>query len=166
MEPHRRLRCPSFLRMHDNQLSPRSSPPTSCSLNRALDHDVNSPFISRGGPVRRSYHDVHSHFTSHGPVRPSKLFISSEVEVFNRIKRASSSPFATSHFPHFLISSSSPSAFRIPEACLFVCFFAFFGVGSLICVLSMAFVHLLVSIASSLSIDFYYLQFLTPSWLC
>jgi hypothetical protein len=61
-------RCPSFLRMHDNQLSPRSSPSTKCSLNQALDRDVNSPFTSRG-PVRRSYHDVHSLFTSHGPVR-------------------------------------------------------------------------------------------------
>jgi hypothetical protein len=72
------------------------------------------------------------------------------------------------HLQHhtFLISSSSPSAFCIPVACLFVCFFAFFGVGSLICLLSLAFVHLLVFLASSLSIDVYYLQYLTPSWLC
>jgi hypothetical protein len=146
MEPHSGRRCPSFLRMHDNQLPPRSSSSTKCSLNRALGHDVNSPFISRG-PVRRSYHDVHSHFTSHGPVRFSKLFISSELEVFHRIKRASSSPFATSHF---LISSSSPSAFCIPVACLFVCLFAFFGVGSFICFLSLPFVHLLVFFSDQL----------------
>ncbi len=135
MEPHSGRRCPSFLRMHDNQLSPRSSSSTKCSLNRALGHDVNSPFISRG-PVRRSYHDVHSHFTSQGPVRFSKLFISSELEVFHGIKRASSSPFATSHFPHFLfftvcVFHSSSLSIR-----LFVCFLrrwfvyllAFFGV--------------------------------------
>jgi hypothetical protein len=127
--------------------TPTNAVPTNCSLNRALNHDVHSPFISRGGPVRRSYHDVHPHFTSHGPVRRSKLFISSELEVFNRIKRASSNPFATSHFPHFL---SSPSAFCIPVACLFVCFFAFFGVGSFICLLSLAFVHLLVRFSEQL----------------
>ncbi len=142
MEPHSGRRCPSFRRMHDNQLSPRSSPSNKCSLNRALDHDVNTPFISRG-PVRRSYHDVHSHFTSHSPLRLSKLFISSELEVFHRIKRASSSSFATSHFPHFLfftvcVLHSSSLSIR-----LFVCFLwrwfvyllAFFGVSSFACLL-------------------------------
>jgi hypothetical protein len=144
MEPHSGRRCPSYLRMHDNQLSPRSSPSTKCSLNRALDHDVNSPFISPG-PVHRSYHDVLSHFTSHGPVRLSKLFNSSELEVFHRIERASSSPFATSHFPHFLFFTVC-----VLQSCLFVCWFAFFGVGSFVCLLSMAFLHLLVSFSEQL----------------
>jgi hypothetical protein len=142
MEPHSGRRCPSFLSTHDNQLSPRSSPSTKCSLNRALDHDVNSPFTLRG-PVRRSYHDVHSHFTSHGPGRLSKLFISSELEVFHRIKRASSSPFATSHFPHFLfftVSVLHSSSFSIRLFvcflwCWFVCLLAFFGVRSFACLL-------------------------------
>jgi hypothetical protein len=143
--PHGGRECPSFLRMHDNQLSPRSSPSTKCSLNRALDHDVNSPFISRG-PVRRSYHDVHSHFTSHGPVRLSNLFISSELEVIHRIKRASSSPFATSHFPHFLFFTVSVFHSSTLSICLFLCFLcflwrwfvsllAFFGVRSFACLL-------------------------------
>jgi hypothetical protein len=142
MEPHSGRRCPSFLRMHDNQLSPRSSPSTKCSLNRALDHDVNSPFISPG-PVHRSYHDVLSHFTSHGPVRLSKLFNSSELEVFHRIERASSSPFATSHFPHFLfftvcVLHSSSLSIRLLVCFLwrwFVCLLAFYGVPSFACFL-------------------------------
>jgi hypothetical protein len=130
MEPHSGRRCPSFLRMHDNQLSPRSSPSTKCSLNRALDHDVNSPFISRG-PVRRSYHDVHSHFTSHGPVRRSKL-----LTCFIEFKG-----HHPAHLQHhtFLIFSSSPSAFCIPVA-----------VYSFVCLLSFAFVRLLVCFSEQL----------------
>jgi hypothetical protein len=56
------------------------------------------------------------------------------------------------HLQHhtFLISSSSPSAFCIPVACLFLCLFAFFGVGSFICLLSLAFVHLLVCFSEQL----------------
>ncbi len=56
------------------------------------------------------------------------------------------------HLQHhtFLISSSSPPAFRILVACLFVCWFAFFGVGSFVCLLSMAFLHLLVSFSEQL----------------
>ncbi len=115
-----------YLRVHDNQLSPRSSPSTECSLNQALDHDVNSPFTSRG-PVRRSYHYVHCLFTSHGPVRSSKL-----LTCFIEFKR-----HHPAHLQHhtFLISSSSPSAFCIPVACLFVCLFSFFGVISFACLL-------------------------------
>ncbi len=131
-------RCPSFLRMHDNQLSPRSSPSTKCSLNQALDHDVNSPLTSRG-PVRRSYHDVHSLFTSHGPVRRSKL-----LTCFIELKG-----HHPAHLQHhtFLISSSSPPAFCIPVACLFFC------------LLSLAFVCLF-ALASSLSIEIYYFEYL------
>jgi hypothetical protein len=56
------------------------------------------------------------------------------------------------HLQHhtFLISSSSPSPFCIPVASLFVCLFAFFGVGSFVCLLSLAFVHLLVCFSDQL----------------
>ncbi len=142
---------------------PTIQPINQVLLKPGLHHDVNSPFISRG-PLRRSYHDVHSHFTSHSPVLLSKLFISSELQVFHRIKKASSSPFATSHFPHFLfftvcVLHSSSLSIR-----LFLCFLwrwfvyllAFFGGRSFFG----------FALASSLSIDVYYLQYLTPSWLC
>jgi hypothetical protein len=55
----------------------------------------------------------------------------------------------------FLISSSSPSAFCIPVACLFVCLFAFFGV-SFVC---------LFALASRLSIEVCYLEYLPASCL-
>jgi hypothetical protein len=56
------------------------------------------------------------------------------------------------HLQHhtFPVSSSSPSAFCIPEASIFVCLFAFFSVGSFVCLLSLAFFHLLVCFSEQL----------------
>jgi hypothetical protein len=74
------------------------------------------------------------------------------LNLFHRIKRAPSSPFATSHFPHFLFFTVAVLHSSSLSIRLFVCFLW----RSFVC---------LFALASSLSIEVCYLQYLPASCL-